>query len=327
VQLNQHQTIKCKFEHWRKISVLITEYEKEQCMIYEALKYRVVSLCKRTFRAWRLRANLSQNIGKIEHKLTSATIGLSFFMIKEHSENMEIKNFVSSHENHRNTLIKYQTEKIKKKIVGIFKKKYLFTAWKEISLTKRIDFPYNYYNHRLADRSFKAFILALRRRWVHQKNQIICDTVIESRDEKFKAQLFIRLYQNVLKSKKRRYTDTAIYDFRKDFLLTKAFKAFKIVLEEKYRSGQIINYQTSEPTMYQSSNKHEFTNKEMHEYRNRAAPYYTSDEMMNYSNQNMDNSTRRKVNYDVNTILVNEHQIQASPQVPLPHNKVRVLIS
>lgn len=295
VKQNQHEMMKNKFEHWRNYNTLVSQFEKEQNMVYAALKFRVVSLSKRTFRQWKLRTGLSQNIGRIEQKLASATVGFGFFMIKTYSENME-----SDNHNYQDILIKYQTDKIKRKLIGIFRKRSLFNSWKEISLSKRLDFPYNFYNNRLADRAFKAFILALRRRWVLQKNQIMCDTFIQSRNEKFKAQIFIRLYQNVLKSKKRRYTTTAINDFRQDVLLTKAFKAFKITLEEKYRSGQIVNYQTSENTMYQTKNMQEFTTKDIYEYDTKAEPYYISNEL-DYSSQNMDNSTRRKVNYDVNT--------------------------
>lgn len=166
VKQNQHEMMKNKFEFWRNYNTLVTQFEKEQNMVYAALKFRIVSLCRRTFRQWKLRASLSQNIGKIEQKLASATVGFSFFIIKTYSENIEDKNLELDCESHQNILIKYQADKIKNKLIGIFRKRSLFNSWKEISLTKRLDFPYNFYNNRLANRAFKAFILSLRRRWV-----------------------------------------------------------------------------------------------------------------------------------------------------------------
>lgn len=74
--------------------------------------------------------------------------------------------------------------------------------------------------------------------------------------------------------------------------------------------------------MYQTKNMQEYSTKDNYEYDTRGEPYYNSNELMNYSNQNMDNSTRRKVNYDANTLIFNEYQPQASPQVPLPQTKV-----
>jgi len=65
-------------------------------------------------------------------------------------------------------------------------------------------------------------------------------------------QIFIRIYQNVLKCKRKRYHQRVCEDFRRDFLVTKAFKSLKIIHGERYIGKQIINYQTENLHEYET---------------------------------------------------------------------------
>jgi len=176
------------------------------------------------------------------------------------------------------------------KLAVTFRKRSLFKNWKEIALSKRVYFPNDYYHTKLAKRTFNSLVISLRQRWVRQRNNIVCETFIEKRQERKKMHVFIKLYQNVLKCKKKRYTERAIQDFRRDFLVTKAFKALKICHGDRFKGKQIINYQTE--------NIQDFETRDV------------------FSEEKAKNDLeRRKINYDVNTCMFNNASGRSSPQV------------
>ena len=138
--------------------------------------------------------------------------------------------------------LEYKAEMLKAKVVRMFQFKRFFSAWKEIAILKRIDFPYSYYNQRLAEKSFKVFILLLRNKWVKQRQLILIETYKQTVEERMKGKVFSILCSNMFNRKKRKYMTIVVEDFRKEILITKAFKAFKQCLFDRYKSKQIINY-------------------------------------------------------------------------------------
>lgn len=148
-------------------------------------------------------------------------------------------------------------------------------------MTKRLDFPYSYYNQRLAEKAFKGFALTLRKRWIKQKYNIMVNTLIDKKNERLMAKVFVKLCHNVFHSKKKQYLSSAVDDFRKDILLTKAFKAFKLTIGVRYRPKQIVNYCTEN----------------IHDYDTRDA--YLTEQCITES------ADRRRIQYDANTCMFN----------------------
>lgn len=161
------------FYTWKQQITDAKNIEREKQLLYVALKFRANSLCKKTLKLWHRRSVLTQNLQKAEKIVTRTVLGFSFFCVKQYAESIEDSCLVESTQSVKDLYAEYQTDKLKNKLVTIFKKKQLFCQWKDIALSKRIDFPYNYYNQRLAEKCFKRFMYFLRQRWVKQKYQIM----------------------------------------------------------------------------------------------------------------------------------------------------------
>ena len=122
---------------------------------------------------WKFKYRLSKIINKAESKLASAVLGFPLFLIRDYSEINYTNSIIDTNENSEYLHYQYKSEKLKYRLAKIFQKKFLFQNWKEIALSKRVDFPYNFYNMKLAKNAFKGFIIILKKRWVTQKNNIM----------------------------------------------------------------------------------------------------------------------------------------------------------
>ncbi|CAI2386721.1 unnamed protein product [Moneuplotes crassus] len=212
---------------WRNNVHEAISHERDQVMTYTALNFRISTLCSKAFRAWKMKINMMKVINKAERKIICATLGFPFFCIKDQSERNYMNIDIDSSQSSEILQHQYESDKLKCRLAILFRKRSLMISWREVALSKRIDFPCDYYNLKTAKKAFGCFKVALKNRWIKQKNNILCEAYIERREEKIKMKVYIKLFQNVLASKRERYQEKVCDDFRKDFLITKAFKSLK----------------------------------------------------------------------------------------------------
>lgn len=232
--------------------IKVKTHEKQQKMLYTALQFRANSLSRKTLRKWHQKYRLTKILPKMEKTVTKILLGFPFFCLKKYSEGIEDNSLVDSHFRNDNLHYEYQADQLRAKVVSIFKKKQLFDQWKEIALTKRLDFPYSYYNQRLAEKCLKGFMLVLRQKWVKQKYAIMVETFRQNADDRMKAKCFVKLCQNIFIQKKKQYMERVIQDFRKDVLVTKAFNALKLSIGFIQKQPQIINFCTESIQEYET---------------------------------------------------------------------------
>jgi len=226
------------FMNWKKTTSIVADQEREQIMTYTALQFRITTLCKKALKVWKYKFRLSQVIPQAEKKLTSAILGFSFFCIKTNYKTKILNEEYLQH--------KYQAEKLQNRLAIMFRRRKLFNSWKEIAMMKRVYFPSDYYHTKLAKKVMNLFSILLRKRWIKQRNNIVCDAFTEKRLDQNRKQVFIILYKNVLLSRREQYNNSLVQDFRKEFLISKAFQAIKTSKENLYKGQQIINYQTED---------------------------------------------------------------------------------
>lgn len=99
--------------------------DKNQIMLYTALKFRINSLCKRSLKIWRNALNFKNGLKKLSQSVNEAQYGYAFFCLKNYTEDEQDVSLVND-EQSENLHIQYQADKLKQKMVKIFKKKHLF---------------------------------------------------------------------------------------------------------------------------------------------------------------------------------------------------------
>jgi hypothetical protein len=251
-KLLARQTIAMKecLQKWRKIIEKERLRETEEKVGHEYS----MKMAKKCLRRWRVMRKMGKVGELVEKKVNSVMVGFPFFWLKNYAKGLEENSLMMGYFENQNLELEYRTEKLKSRVIRIFQIKRIFSAWKEVAIVKRIDFPYSFYNQRLAEKAFKVLILLLRNKWIRQRQSILIETYRQTVEERQKGKIFAILCSNMLQRKKRKYMTIVIEDFRKEILLTKSFKALKESFLNRYKSKNIINYWTENMHTYETHN-------------------------------------------------------------------------
>lgn len=204
----------------------IKSIEKKQQLIYKALDFRVNSLCSKTFKIWHQKALLQRKLNIVDKKMTKLVLGFPFYILQRNSLNPNDAHLSHFPLSNPQLHYEYQAENIKSKLIKILRKKSLFNAWKNTAISKRIDFPYDFYTRHLLSTALRSFKLSLRSKLIEQRNSIKVDILRSKREERVKGRVFLAMLQNVFKRKKQRWMLQTVERFRRDVLLKKALKAW-----------------------------------------------------------------------------------------------------